>query len=381
MLKVGLLTPRSTLFPHLSTDWLSGLKNYLKHQGVANDFSLSIDNIGFGTDEQDIYSKAEKLLLQEDADVVVLFADNYAAEMLTPLFSATNKLLLVVNFGANFPDNQEPPPTVIYHSLNFCFHAGLTGKLAASAKSKNAINAVSYYDGGYRQCFCMLNGHQSNGGVPVFNHITHLRLSEFTLTPIAEFIQNNPGEATMLCLFSGDQAERFYHDIGTILEKHPFPLFVSPMMLDETLKLPMEMSGINASGYIPWHSSLDNRANTLFKEIFTKATGKSVNYFSLLGWETGMLLAMIREKYTGNNAAETVVLLNQEVINSPRGSLKVDANTHQIYGPSYLAVIRGTGSIALEGEMKMPDEEWQLFSAIKLGVGESSSWRNTYLCI
>ena len=94
-----------------------------------------------------------------------------------------------------------------------------------------------------------------------------------------------------------------------------------------------------------------------------------------------MLLAMIREKYTGNNAAETVVLLNQEVINSPRGSLKVDANTHQIYGPSYLAVIRGTGSIALEGEMKMPDEEWQLFSAIKLGVGESSSWRNTYLCI
>lgn len=381
MMKVGLLTPRSTLFPHLSTDWLSGLKIFLKHHGVADDFSLSIDNIGFGTDEQDIYSKAEKMLLQEDADLVVLFADNYAAEMLAPLFSATNKLLLVVNFGANFPDNQEPASTVIYHSLNFCFHAGLTGKLAASGKSKNAINAVSYYDGGYRQCFCMLNGHQSNGGVPVFNHITHLRLSEFTLAPIAEFAENNPDVATLLCLFSGEQAERFYDEIGAIQEKHPFQLFVSPMMLDETLKLPVEMSGINASGYVPWHSSLGNSANIQFKEIFTKATGKSVNYFSLLGWETGMLLSMIREKYNGNNAAETIVLLKQEVINSPRGSLKLDGNTHQTYGPSYLAVINSTRSIEIQEEIKMLDEEWQLFCEIKLGAGESSSWRNTFLCI
>jgi branched-chain amino acid transport system substrate-binding protein len=87
---------------------------------------------------------------------VIVFADESIQEMLEPLFTASNKILLMVNMGAGYPDNWQSAPTTITHSLNFCWHAALSGTLAAKA-NKNVINAISYYDGGYRQCFSMLN--------------------------------------------------------------------------------------------------------------------------------------------------------------------------------------------------------------------------------
>ena len=145
MLRTGILMPRSTLFPSLGLDILNGLKENLKKQGLYEKIKLFTDNIGFGVNEQEIYTKAEKMLLQDDVDIAIVCADTRIAEMLQPLFTSSNKILLMVNFGVNFPDNWQPAPTTITHSLNFCMHAGLTAKLAALETNKKAINVVSYY--------------------------------------------------------------------------------------------------------------------------------------------------------------------------------------------------------------------------------------------
>lgn len=131
MLRIGLLLPCSTLFPSLGLDFNNGIKEFLKSYVINDDVSFIMDNIGFGINEQEVYTKAEKMLLQDDVDVLILFADSRIAELLQPLFTACHKILLVVNFGANFPENWTPAPTTITHSLNFCWHARLTGQLAA----------------------------------------------------------------------------------------------------------------------------------------------------------------------------------------------------------------------------------------------------------
>ncbi|MBK7432606.1 MAG: hypothetical protein IPI66_01085 [Chitinophagaceae bacterium] len=113
--------PRSTLFPSLGMELLNGIKLFLKEQGLSGSVQWITDNIGFGTNEADIYAKAEKMLLQEEADLVILCADTTITEMLQPLFTASDKILLAVNFGANFPENWTPAPTTVTHSLNFAF--------------------------------------------------------------------------------------------------------------------------------------------------------------------------------------------------------------------------------------------------------------------
>jgi len=402
MLRTGILLPRSTLFPSLGLDILSGIKNYLKKQTLADEVKLITDNIGFGVNEQEVYSKTEKMLLLEDVDIVILCADTKITEMLQPLFTASNKILLAVNFGANFPDNWQPAPTTITHSLNFCLHTRLTGKLAAHETNKKAANVVSYFDGGYRQCYSMLQSHQENGGVPVFNHVTAHKSSEFSLAPLADFLEQNSDVNTLLCLFAGDMAEMFYREVSPWQKKYNLNLYVSPMMMDESLinTLGNEFSIENVKGFIPWHADLKNKVNDIFKETIS-AAGHTANYFSLLGWETGTILKeILRLNNTGNtNATSVVKALTEISFDSPRGWMKIDAATQYSYGPSYLAVCpltepRGQDSVSKNnmstgpgGEITVVNEaenieaEWTAFTNEKLPPGESSSWRNTYLCI
>ena len=383
MLRTGILMPRSALFPSLGLDILNGLKENLKKQHISDQVKLVTDNIGFGINEPEIYAKAEKMLLQEEADIVMVCADTRTIEMLQPLFTASNKILLAVNFGANVPDSLQPAPTTITHSLNFCLHARLTGKLAAKETNQQAVNVISYYDGGYRQCFCMIDGHQANGGVPRFNHVTALKQDAFTLAPMVEFLEQNSDVNTLLCLFAGDMAERFYREISPLQKKFNLNLYVSPMMLEGSLKnsLGNEFSIDNVKGFIPWHAELNNKANKLFKETIASST--SANYFSLLGWDAGMILSeIIRLNNTGiTNAAAIIRSLTATSFDSPRGWMKIDAATQHSYGPSYLAACKNNFEITVGNEAENMEAEWSAFTNEKLPAGEYSSWRNTYLCI
>jgi ABC-type branched-subunit amino acid transport system substrate-binding protein len=381
MLRAGIFLPRSTLFPSLNKDFFQALKENLKQQVAAEEIQLLIENIGFGIDESEIYSKAEKMLLQEDVDLLVVFADSRITELLQPLFTAYDKILLMVHFGANLPDGRISAPTTITHSLNFCFHTSLTAKLAVTAKKKEAINLISYYDGGYAQCYTMLHTYQSLGGQPVFNHITKLKISEFSLQPLAEYLQQNEETETILCLFAGEQAEQFYREIGSILEPYNCRLYVSPMMLEVSLKkLSPETATVkNVQGYIPWHQSLKNENNEFFKTILPNDN----NYFSVLGWDTGILLhAMLEQKKAGNTkAAETILALTGQSFPSPRGWIRIDPATNQIFGPSYLAAMGDSFGINVLEEIKNTETAWEEFKKISTADGEISSWRNTYLCI
>lgn len=385
MLRAGLLLPRSTFYPSLGIDFFNGFKESLKNNKIKEDIILITDNIGFGVNEQEIYTKAEKMILQDDVDLIILFADVLITELLQPLFTATNKILLTVNFGANFPENWTASPSAITHSLNFCWLATSTGELAAKETNKQAINVVSYYDGGYRQCFCMLNAHQTNGGIPFYNHITNIKLEDFTIEPVFSVLKENPDINTLLCLFSGDQAEQFYTEIALKPEADNLNIYVSPMMLDEQLKPSVEIAkeAGRIKGYIPWHSSLKNEQNTSFLKYYSENTGNVANYFSLLGWETGLLLNEIKKQHdAGNkNAANIVKALTNITIESPRGSVKTDPATHYTYSSVYLAECNKLPEIKIVDELNNADESWQKFTKTKLLPGESSSWRNTYLCI
>lgn len=385
MLLTGILMPRSTLYPSLGLDMLNGIKQCLKQLEIFDKIKLLTDNIGFGIDEADIYAKAEKMLLQEDVDLVILFADSRIADMLQPLFTASNKLLLVVNFGANLPESWQAAPTTITHSLNFCLHTHLTGKLAAAETNKQAANVISYYDGGYRQCYTMLTGHQANGGVPRFNHITHLKMQQFTLEPLSVFLEENTDVQTLLCLFAGNQAEKFYSEISGLQKRLNLNLYVSPMMFDEGLKVSAaeDFSIQHVKGYAPWHPSLKSKANALFTKVLTDSVNTQINYFSLLGWETGLILDQVwREFAAGNkNAADQVKQLTQLILNSPRGQIKIDPLSHNTYGPAWLLSVNNNMEVKVEAAIENIDIAWADLKAVELPPGESSSWRNTYLCI
>lgn len=386
MLRIGVLLPRSSLFPAFGLDILTGIKSCLKYSGIADNFKLLTDNIGFGIEEAEIYTKAERLLLQEDADVVMVVADNSIGELLEPLFTTSNKLLLLVNMGAGIPDAWQSAPTTIVHTLNLSFHARLTGKLAAQEnENKQGVYIVSYYDAGYRQVFSMMTSHQQNGGEPMYTHVTHLKAEEFTLAPLAEFLEQNNDIKTALCLFTGEMAEQFCNEISPLQEKFQFRIYASPMLLEafQAKFADQKLAATMMKGYSCWIPEMDNPGNTAYKAAFKMAANKDATIFGVLGWDAGLLLKGILQQYQqGNtNAAEIVPALCNTVYESPRGWMKIDPHTFYTYGFSGLISWSANDETKTITEFHDTDKEWKQFTAEKFPPGTSSGWRNTYLCI
>jgi branched-chain amino acid transport system substrate-binding protein len=387
MLRIGMLTPRSSLYPTMAFDVLNGLKAGFAQLNMSNDITLITDSIGFGTDEAEIYTKAEKMLLGDNADVVIACCDSRIAAMLQPLFTAANKLLLVTNPGANLPESWQAQPTSIVHSLNFCFNTAFTGALAAA--NGTAAMAASYYDAGYNQVYCMLTNFQQNGGSILYNHVTHLQTDQFTLRPLSEFMASENGTQNLVCLFSADMAALFYREMGTIQKNQPCNLFVAPMMLEETLikELNNEVAIDHVQGYTPWVSTLGNSHNRQFVPAYQAMHGKQPNLFALLGWDTALLIEQFSQQLKSNNhntASAVKAMGNGAAMASPRGWIKLDPASNHIYGPAYLVKADNHFDLTIEENNGMDvDAEWKNFTAaMVMGPNEiHSAWRNTYLCI
>jgi branched-chain amino acid transport system substrate-binding protein len=386
MLRIGILTPRSSLYPTMGFDIINGLKAGLSHHNPNHDFVVITDNIGFGTDEADIYTKAEKMLLGDNADLVIACCDSRIAAMLQPLVTAAGKLLLVTNPGANLPEGWQASPNTIVHSLNFCFNTYLTGALAAANGA--AAMTTSYYDAGYNQVFCMVNSFEQNGGKILFNHITHLKSDAFTLAPLEGFIAGENGTQNLLCLFSADMAAQFYTAMTAIQQTLPCHLFVAPMMLEETMvnALSNELTIANVQGYTPWLSTLDNMHNQDFITAYGTAYSKQPNLFALLGWDSAMIITQFSQQLPlhNNSTALAIKAMGKgDTLASPRGWIKLDPASHHIYGPTWLVKASNHFDLSITKTDMDTDVEWKNFTeSMALSATElHSAWRNTYLCI
>lgn len=379
-MKIGFLLPRSSVYPAIGYDFLDGCKSYFGLNGVQAE--IVTDNIGYGLDEKEVYSKTEAMLLNSNADAVVMFASNRYNQMLAPLFTAMGRQLLIVNMGDFFPEALSSPASVIEHSFNTAFNCRLTGKLASGENNNHAVMATSYYDGGYLNVYSMVTRYQQGGGAIMHNYISHFKKEQFSTATLEEYFTSHPEHNTLLCVYSGDVSHLIYQSLTPLQHDKKLNIYVSPMMLDETLReaLGNDFSIENVKGYTSWISALDNEHNRVFREEFKKFSGRKAGIFSLLGWETGILLqktgSLIEQGLKGPELTKT--MMNMQ-FDSPRGWLKIDPQTQQTYSPSYLVSVSGNFELKTEACIEDADDERENFTKEK-PEGASSGWRNTYLC-
>jgi branched-chain amino acid transport system substrate-binding protein len=380
-MKTGFLLPRSTVYPLIAFDFLDGFKSFAKSKGWATD--IKTDNIGFGIDEKEVYSKTEAMLLNEGADVVVLFAGGRYFEILAPLFTATGKLLLLVNMGDFLPEALSSPATVIEHTFNVAFNAGLTGKLAAKeSKAPGAVVCTSYYDGGYLNVFAMVNRFLAEGGTVAHNYISHFEEKNYSIGQVEEYLAGNPDSNNLLCIYSADVAPFIYNSFSLLQQQYKNNLYVSPMMLDESLKAKLKNDFCinDTKGFTAWLPALHNEGNRLFTEQFTHTTGKAPGIFSLLGWESGLLVKEMEMLMAqGHRNLDIIEAIKEREFESPRGWMKLDKETQQTYSPSLLASVSGNFDIQCEEIWNDIEAERLSFNRSK-PAGATSGWRNTYLC-
>jgi len=381
MASIGLLLPGSTLYPSIGIDFLQGIKTcFASHQSSTITFHNAA--IGFGLNAEELYKEAEKLLLVHDVDVVVAYAEDHVAERLGKLVSAAGKLLIMVNAGAQYPSANSGNNHTLFNLLNDSLCSYLTGKLCASTTSSKAIAATSYYDGGYLHCHAMTNAFTAAGGEIEFNFISHFKKQEFTIQPLAAFLQSNPQVNTLLCLYCGDMARCFYEQVAPLQQQYKLQLFGSPMLFDAT---PGDFAVTHPcvqqiQGYTSWVPELDNPANDHFVQHYKKEHNKAANLFTLQGWETALLIIQyLQHRQLVATVPEAIEKLKEQPVQSPRGQLRIN-NRQIVTGPAYL--VNATGELQIQVKEVIEDTT-MVFEEMMHQIPNTTftNWFNTYLCI
>uniref|UniRef100_UPI004049345A ABC transporter substrate-binding protein n=1 Tax=Flavobacterium sp. TaxID=239 RepID=UPI004049345A len=382
MLKIGILLPRSTFYQTINFDLISGLKAGL-NQIERNDITVVSENIGFGTDKQQCYRSAEKLILDENVSIVLAYIGHRTAELLRPLFLAANKMLVVLDAGANMPNEYPKCPNILYHSLHNALGAWLAARKATQDGFNKAGMVTGYYDGGYLQTYSIAKGFEQYKGLITFNHATGYVKNDFTMQPLINHLNTNKDSA-LLTLFSGDFVQWFFQEIKSHFPNKQVPIYATPFGLEETMLAQALFPGAHVQGVVAWSTEIDTTHNKLFIEKM-EANGRKPNLFALLGWESATIAATLIDwmrKHT-NNSSDVMSNLENFEFESPRGTISFDVQTNTFIAPMYEAtVIENNGFCALKLGWPIQDvkSEFKKLAALPLN-DVCSAWHNSYTCI
>jgi len=382
--KIGVLLPRSSLYPAIAIDLMDGLKNAFKTFD-ATDIKFCYENIGFGGIEATVYAKVEKLLLEENVSVVIAFMDHTEAFKLEHLFANLNKLLIVLDPGAHIPLSWETSPFCYTLSLQAALGSRLTGQLATAEGSRKPIFATSFYEGGYLQCFSYLKGIENGGGQVQSHFVVPFKREDFKIDPLHHALEQYKPDS-MLAQFSAESGAFFLNEyINSGLYKE-LKLYSSPFMLEETWLSTISYPFDGIRGYVTWLTDLPSYSNKLFLERLEQETGKTGNIFSMFGWEAAQFIIQCRQILNRHNYKIRAAQQDLEYISfeSPRGFIKMHAHTHHLIAPMYITEI-----ISAENKkckLKLIEEDVSILENFEKYINDKpegvfSKWTNTYLCI
>ncbi|MES2775755.1 MAG: ABC transporter substrate-binding protein [Bacteroidota bacterium] len=379
---LGILYPRSAVYPDMGVDFVDGLKSFIQTKLPGNAPQLYLEGIGFGGAEKEVYDKAEKLLRFDKVDILIAFIDLRVLPILEPLVYSLDKLLVVVNAGANYPTNWIPQPNVVFLGLQHAFLCWMAGMEAAHGQTPNAALATSFYDCGYLHSTAIVNSFVQHGGNLTHNFVYNKSYDAFDIAPLTDFLSADNHTNKILCVYDTLPGGLFYSKLKNHSGATGLELFVSPMMLEDTAIEELR-AGIpfEVTGYRPWDAMLEEDANQSFKKAIETYSKKAANIFSLLGWETGLVIEQILSQPTGQHFDGSVIAeqLKQVSLSGPRGTMQLDNETHYFLSPIIRSTVKGTDIVSETVPVSTVKQYWTAFTAQPV-EGITAGWTNTYLC-
>ena len=376
---IGLLLPLSNTHMGMSKDFVDGLNALLKQKERTGAVTIKKESVGLGGIEKEVYARAEKLLVSDDVDVLIAYIDEKVTGMIYSLVQSTGKLLIVVNPGANHPINWIAQPSVIHLNLQHAFLCWLTGRLAATTENKQAAYASTFYDCGYLHSADMVKNFVASGGSIQYNYINNQVYDEnFEISQLTDFLTFSPDCTNIIAVYDEKPASLFYERLNNHKADHPLRMYVSPMMMTEKA---LEQIGrgyhFSIAGHLPWQPALDTADN----QNFIKACTRPASIFSLLGWESAMIIDEIMANYKADlQEGEAIVEhLKKSPLSGPRGEMKLDAETlYYTTAFSRFNMEAGSTKAAVEPITDF-EQDWTTFSSIDT-EGAVTGWTTTYLC-
>ncbi len=374
--KIGILLPRSDMFPTLAVDFLNGLKLAFKISGGDLFIpKLLIESVGNATGKS-LLQTAEKMILQEDITLVVSFCGISNLKELTGIFNAYKKPLIHVDLGGNVLKVEHTNPYVIHHTLNLWQSAYFSGVYAATTFGKEAALALSFYDGGYHLAESFVRGFTENGGNIVYTYVSPMDYKSESFETMIDGIQNANPDFVFL-LFSYNEGQKVFGVISKSQLKGKIPFLVSPFMTEEYSNSENYKLN-NLFSVSSWAFDEETPTMKSFQTNYSALYNDAPNAIGLLGYEVGLTISICIER-NNDIPAKIGDFVKSLILESPRGELTFSSYNECLVGLNKVRQILFNGSEYINMALTTIDLSNQVELYNKFKDLPYSGWQNPYL--
>lgn len=339
--RLGVLLPESHVYPELGGNFLAGMRAYLglgSDTGPGRQVAVIAEKTGFGP--QRMLQKAEKLLREDEANLLVGLLTPSVATTLHSMLEANKTFLIAASVGENMSRRSEQHPFIFHHTLGNWQSNFALGEWAASKLGRRAFIATSFYDSGYDSLYAFRLGFERGGGTVTQTYVAGVPGDPTGMQALVEaMVQAQPD--VVYGAFCGQIASDFVKAYAHSSLSGLVPLVGSAFLVDESL-LPLQ--GAAALGVTTAFSSpiVESHESQAFLAAYRKESKQTPDAFALLGYETAQLVTEVLNA-VGKNAlgGEKLKRIN---FTGPRGHITMDPTTHSTDGgPIYLREVQRQG--------------------------------------
>ncbi len=371
-MKIALLLPRSVIYPSISFDIMDGFRQSLKNMGLDGYHEIVSAGIGVAAKNEEIYDQCEQFLLG-GTDIIIGYMNPFSAEFVHPLFESSGKTLIILDSGYHFPAFSKKLSNAWFISLQGGLCTRVITHKAIEDGFRNFAFSCSFYDAGYRPSYIYAAAAEEKGGSIVFNHITSLKRSDFTLKPLTEFLEKEQ-ETAVLATFCGDMAEDFFAESSQ--KACSYKVYGTGFTSDETWLGKITYPGYDWNTAVAWSRNLENPENKTFVSIMDGIKYGKANLFSLLGWEAAQFIGLENTEFDGM------------AIQSPRGKVYMNSENGFSEAEVYYATVsknEHTGNCLLKdihvAAVTQAEREALEKNIEYIRTVEANTWLNAYACL
>ena len=377
-MKVGVLLPKSNMYPTLGRNYINGIKLGLTQSG-EDSVELEIRSIGLCTDGARVAQDFENQILMDDYCAAVGFIGQIAMTEISSVADANRIPLLVSNLGANpLAYECERSNYVFYNSMNARESAYLAAGYLASKGVKTIALAISFYDAGYHIHSGLIQGLNNHGIEVISNYVQPAEIQEDTESQLEELLINCGADA-VVGIFSGLAARTFAELAAKVNLTKRVDFYTTQYAVHSSFlkQYKNELTGVKNFG--SW-SVFDETAKK-FNHDFHKNYDEHADEFALLGYETGLFLAeAIKACGTEKVTAKLLAQKLREIrVLGPRGERAFSDDEQKTQSKHFLReVVERDGEVTneileeLKGS-KYPKDFYQVLEDVVL-----PGWKNPY---
>lgn len=359
-------------------DFSAGVRMAISEFGLDDEIEIVFESINQGTDKNLILNSVNKLVLQHQTEVNILFANFSLLEDIASSLNALSRPTLVTNMGGNIPNLFDHGDFIFSNSFGLWESAMMAGKWGVEKFGKKTAHGSYFYEAGYGIYRAFCEGHAKADGEVVFNQI-----SEFNPNPddFKNFMNQMEVESPdfLYMLYSERDAVDFLTKLSESPQNGKYPIVSSGVMLNDEILEKVNEPIKEIFNVASWDVSDNSEKNRKFVENYKNHTGNLPNYFGLLGYEcaASICTAYQDEKWSKNGHDQADVIKNGKFL-GPRGELSY-ANSNMTHFENHIYTLdENQERLRIESIGRLPSRA-DVIEASKVD-NNPAGWFQPYLC-